>query len=263
MVKAFILTIPRTVPKKALKVMIEKNDCKKWIIGFEVGNDGYRHYQARLVSSNHDFFEWVKAHIPTAHVEEASTDKFDYERKSGNFISSDDTPEIRQIRFGNLRENQKKIINIVRKQNDRQIDVFYDHSGNHGKTWLSIYLYEKGRGLVVPRASTTAEKLSAYICSAYKGEEYIIIDIPRARKVTGELYEAIEELKDGLVFDHRYSGYCRNVRGVKIIIFTNSKLDTKQLSKDRWRLHSVTPKKQKKQKNPSKGGETPPSKPPQ
>ena len=192
-----------------------------------------------MVSSNNDFFEWCQINFPTAHVEEASTDAPDYERKSGDFISSTDTPAIRSVRFGILRESQKKILEEVNDQSVREIDVYYDPTGNKGKTWLSIYLFERGRAMVVPRASTTAEKLSAYVCSAYHGQEFIIVDIPRSRKITPELYEALEELKDGLVYDHRYSGRCRNIRGAKLIVFTNQKLDTSKLSHDRWRLHAV------------------------
>lgn len=204
-----------------------------------MGRNGYRHFQIRLVSSNHDFFEWCTVNIPTAHVEEASEESDDYERKSGNFISSEDTPAIRQVRFGVPREHQKKILEEVNDQGDREIDVYLDPHGNRGKTWLSIYLYEHGRALVVPRASTTAEKMSAYICSSYSGQEFIIVDIPRSRKITPELYETLEEVKDGLVYDHRYTGRCRNIRGVKLIVFTNTELDTRKLSHDRWRLHGI------------------------
>lgn len=209
-----------------------------------MGRNGYRHYQIRLVSSNHDFFEWCSVNIPTAHVEEASEESDDYERKSGNFISSSDTPEIRQIRFGVLRESQKKILEEVNHDQSgqdgiRKISVYLDPVGNKGKTWLTIYLYERGRALVVPRASSTAEKLSAYVCSSYNGQEFIIIDIPRSRKITSELYEALEELKDGLVFDYRWHGQSRNIRGAKIIVFTNTELDTRKLSHDRWCLHGV------------------------
>lgn len=82
--------------------MLDVNDVKSWTIGFEEGKNGYRHYQIRLVSANDGFFEWVKAHIPTAHVEKAGTESGNYERKSGNFISSYDTNQIRQVRFGTL-----------------------------------------------------------------------------------------------------------------------------------------------------------------
>lgn len=69
--KTYMMTIPRTVPRRALMIMIEVNDCKKWIIGKEKGKNGYEHWQIRIETSNDDFFKWVKAHIPTAHIEEA------------------------------------------------------------------------------------------------------------------------------------------------------------------------------------------------
>lgn len=240
MVDNYVMTVPRTVPKRAIKIMLEKNDCKKWTIGFEEGKDGYRHYQIRLASSNRDFFQWVKNNIPTAHIEKATKEWNDYERKSGYFISSDDTDQIRQVRYGALKPLQKKILKIVRNQNDRQIDVFLDPRGNHGKSWLSVHLWELGRALIVPRSESSAAKISAFICSAYKGEQYIIIDIPRSAKPRPEWYETMEEIKDGLVFDPRYRGQCRNIRGVKLIVFTNIELDKKRLSHDRWRLHGLS-----------------------
>lgn len=233
------LEFERHVSKRELRIMLEKNDCKKWIIGMEEGKNGYKHYQIRLSTSNKGFFYWASTHITGLHIEEAGTDSFEYERKEGKFWTSDDNNEIRKVRFGKLKENQITIMEKVETQNDREVDVFLDPTGNHGKSWLTIHLWETGKALVVPRASATAEKLSAFVCSAYKGEPYIIIDIPRAQKPTVGLYEAIEELKDGLVFDHRYSGKTRNVRGAKIIIFTNTPLDLKKLSHDRWRVHNV------------------------
>lgn len=161
-------------------------------------------------------------------------DEWKYERKEHQYTSSEDTTEILKIRYGKLKENQIKILNHVMKQGDRNVTICYDKIGGHGKTYLNLWLFEHGRALVVPRASTTGEKLSAYVCSTYDGEQIICIDIPRSRPITPELYEALEELKDGLVFDHRYSGKCRNIRGVKVLVTTNSRLETNKLSKDRW-----------------------------
>ena len=54
--------------------MIEKNDCKKWIIGKEEGKNGYKHWQVRLETSNDSFFEWMQNHIPTAHIEKQNAE---------------------------------------------------------------------------------------------------------------------------------------------------------------------------------------------
>lgn len=249
--KTFMLTIPRgtseevgylgityemRVHKREIMHMIEVNDVKKWIVAKEIGSGGYEHWQIRLQTSNETFFDWIKNNIPKAHVEEA-TDTWTYERKEGRFWGSEDTPEILGCRFGQPNDFQKKILKRLDKQTVREVDVWYDPEGNKGKTWLTIHLWETGEAMVVPRASTTAEKLSAFVCSAYNGERVVVIDIPRSTKATASLYEAIEELKDGLVFDHRYSGKTRNIRGVKVVVFTNNKLDLKALSKDRWVLN--------------------------
>lgn len=100
-------------------------------------------------------------------------------------------------------------------------------------------MYERGEALLVPRYCTTARSISNFICSAYNGQKNIIIDLPRSAKIPPELYEILEEIKDGIVFDERYSGRMRNIRGASLVVFTNKLLDRKRLSADRWRLHGM------------------------
>lgn len=244
MVTHFIATAPRTHGwKKIWKIMMEKWDIHDWIIGMEKGKGGYEHLQIRGSLSG-DFERFFKWHTDTGtgyHIEKSNTAPYEtpYERKEGKFWGSEDTNEVRRIRFGNPNNVQRNILKTLQNQSNREVDVWLDPRGNHGKSWLAIHLWETGRALVIPRASTTPDKLSAFICSAWRGEEIIIIDIPRAQKMDPRIYETIEEVKDGLVFDHRYSGKTRNVRGTKLLVFTNTPLDTKKLSKDRWRLHGI------------------------
>lgn len=230
---------PTNMTKRDWEIVIEENDCKRWIIAMEEGKGGYKHWQVRLESSNPDFFDWMKEHYPKAHVEEAQVQEFAYERKEGRFWTSEDTTEIRICRFGKMRVWQKQLKKELKKQSVREIDVVLDNVGNKGKTFFTIALWERGEALVVPRYSCTPEKLSAFVCSSYNGEPIVIIDIPRANKPTEALYETMEEVKDGLVFDPRYSGKTKNVRGVKVVVFTNHQLKLKMLSDDRWKLHGI------------------------
>lgn len=244
MVTHFIMTTPRTQGwKKILKIMLEEWDIHDWIIGMETGKKGYEHAQIRGSLSG-DFDTFLKWHIrngTNSHIEKSNTGPYEsnYERKEGHYWSSIDTVEVRKVRFGTPTNRQTNILRRLDNQSNREVDVWLDPHGNNGKSWLTIHLWEQGKALVVPRSASTPERLSAFVCSAWRGEEIIIIDIPRAQKIDPRLYETIEELKDGLVFDHRYSGKTRNVRGTKILIFTNTPLDTKKLSKDRWRLHGM------------------------
>lgn len=245
MVTHFMLTTPRdTYNKKMLEMMLNEFDIKDWIIAKEVGKHGFKHYQVRgsISGDLNDLFGWKSKNGLVWHIEKASAGPFDtpYERKEGAYWTSADTVDIRKCRFGTPNKWQTDVLKTLDSQSDREVDVWLDPNGNHGKTWLSIHLWETGRALVVPRSASTPEKLSAFVCSSWDGEPIIIIDIPRAQKIDPRIYETIEELKDGLVFDHRYSGKTRNIRGTKICIFTNTPLDKKKLSHDRWRLHGVS-----------------------
>lgn len=241
-----------TVPKKYVPLgktwvdYFKSIDCHKWVVALEHGAKGYVHWQIRFKVRGCDskqgknaYWTAFKRKFPEAHIE-FTENWCDYERKEGNFVSSDDNVETIRIRFGVLLHEQRNIIDIVDTQNDREVDVWLDRRGGRGKSWLSLHLYERGRALLVPRYCCTPRELSQYICSAYSGEPYIIIDIPRAGVVNKGLYETIEEIKDGAVFDGRYSGKMRNIRGAKVLIFTNQPLDLKMLSADRWRLHGFT-----------------------
>lgn len=235
------MTIPRTVPKRALRIMIENNDCKKWIIGKEKGRNGYEHWQVRVESSNAGFFEWCKQHIPSAHVEKAErgVDECLYERKEGQFWCSADRPEILRQRYGKLTDRQKRVLKALRTTNDREVMVWYDQRGNVGKSWLTGHLWERGEAYYVPPTIDTVKGMIQWVASCYFDggyRPYVIIDIPRSWKWSDQLYCAIESIKDGLIFDTRYKSRVINIRGVKVLVLTNNKPKLDALSADRWRF---------------------------
>lgn len=220
--------------------MIDELDVHKWVIGFEMGKDGYRHLQGRVrVSKGEtDAFLAVKEYLPLAHIEKCS-DSWTYERKSGRFLSSEDTPEIRKVRFGSLSNLQANWHWLLNQQGDRNILTIVDEEGGHGKSWYVNWLYETNRGFYCPPTIDTVKGLIQWIASGYNGEGIIAIDIPRTWKWSEQLYVAIESIKDGLVYDTRYSSKLRNIRGVKLIIFTNTMPKVEKLSKDRWEIYEV------------------------
>ncbi|QDJ95283.1 replication-associated protein [Capybara associated smacovirus 1_cap1_104] len=239
--KVYLITAPRSTPKKALKIMIEKNDCKKWIIGWEKGKNGYEHFQIRVETSNDNFFAWVKYHIPQAHIEESNHQFTDqYERKEGRFISASDTNEIRKVRYGKPRHEQKAVIEALRHSNDREIVVWYDPKGNSGKSWLACHLWETGQAHICQSQDNVKGMIqdiaSDYMNNGYR--PYLVIDIPRTWKWTDDLCCAIERAKDGLIKDTRYNAKTIDIRGVKILVCTNSMPKLTKLSADRWVIKS-------------------------
>ncbi|QIN96627.1 MAG: replication-associated protein [Smacoviridae sp.] len=233
-----MMTIPQTVPKKLLRIMIENNDCKKWIIGKEEGKNGYKHYQIRLSTSNPEFFDWCKKYVPQAHIEEC-TDKWEYERKEGRYWASWDKVETRKERFGEPKGWQRTALKRLRTQNDRQVDVWYDPVGNRGKSWLAGHLFETCGACIVPRDWNNPSEITNYLVHNYNDEPIIVIDIPRETDIPKGFYATVEMIKDGLIGTTKWEGKMRNIRGVKILILTNKMMDLKKLSKDRWRLNGI------------------------
>lgn len=232
MTETYMLTIPRYPwVKKGLKAFIEHNDVHKWIVAKETGKGGYEHYQVRLTTGAG--FERLKEAFPQAHIEQAS-EVFDYERKEGRYWTSEDTSAIRRNRFGRLDRNQERILSHVRKSNDRSITVVFDPEGNLGKSFLCRWLYEQGKGYYVPPTIDTVKGIIQFIASGYRNEGIIVIDIPRSWKWSEQLYTAIESIKDGLIFDTRYSAKTRDIYGVNVLVLTNNKPKLDKLSKDRW-----------------------------
>lgn len=230
----YMLTMPRTtVNKVLLKKFIQENDIHKWVIGYETGRSGYEHFQVRLQFGGD--FKRLKDWFGDAHIEEASDD-WRYERKGGHFISSDDTLEIRTCRFGQLRSNQRRVLDILSRSGDRDVVVWYDRRGGVGKSFFTRYCYEKGLAYYVPPTVQDTKSLIQYVCAGYQGEKYIIIDIPRSARWSESLYIAIETIKDGLVFDTRYTARIRDIWGVKILVLCNTFPNVGALSTDRWRI---------------------------
>lgn len=231
---------------KFLWDFIHRYDCHKWVICHEVGENGYKHTHVGFSLSDgalgpkERVFEFFRVYTPMAHVEFIEKEKrynkyHEYCKKDGFFICSEDTPEIFAVRQGQMRDYQKAMVEMVSSQNVRQIDVWVDPKGNHGKSWLCNHLVERRKAFWCPPYMGSVKDLSQWIASGYNGEGMIIIDIPRSWKWTEDIYAGIEAIKDGLVFDTRYEHHVRNIRGVKLLILCNKAPNEKELSYDRWR----------------------------
>lgn len=262
MTKDYMVTMPRN-GKNALELLkyINQNDVHKWIIGLEKGKTGYQHWQVRI-RAREDFFGfqtieyagqklkiktgWLPQHIPEAHCEECS-DNWEYEQKEGRYIASWDMMEARRQRFGAPRWYQEKALEALQRTNDREIVVWYDPTGNVGKSWLNGYLFETQKAYYLPPYLTSIQSMIQTLASmvledrktGYPPRPYVIVDIPRSWKWSTELYVAIEAIKDGLIIDPRYSARPINIRGIKVLVLTNTPPKLDKLSSDRWVQYDI------------------------
>lgn len=237
MSEIYMITTPRDhTCKREIMKTIEDYDIHKWIVAIEKGKGGYEHFQIRLQTSA--TFDQLKERFPKGHIEKASN-TWEYERKEGRYWTSDDTRQILSCRFGRINDLQRRILERTKRQTNRGITVVYDPRGNNGKSWLCRHLYERGIGFYVPPTIDNAKGIIQYISSGYRGEEIIVIDIPRSWKWSESLYTAIETIKDGLVYDTRYHASMRDIWGVKVLVMTNNKPKLDKLSEDRWDILEI------------------------
>lgn len=230
--KVYMATIPHSgITKRAFFKMIKDYDIHKWVYAVEKGRGGYKHIQCRFRTNK--AFEDIRRALICAHIEEAS-DTWEYEKKDGKYMTGDDNHEILKLRYGKLTKVQKWALDALETTNDREVMVWVDPEGNSGKTWLTAHLWEKGQACYCPPTLSTPKELISWVHSAYNKEPFIIIDVPRTWKWDEALYTAIETIKDGLVYDPRYSAHMRNIRGVKVMCMTNTMPKLSKLSEDRW-----------------------------
>lgn len=235
MSKNYMITLKRVktdIERIKLLEWFLATDTKKWVIAEETGNLGYKHWQIRM-TSRYDHKTLCSIFGKNAHIEECS-DNWEYEKKEGKYYCSDDTPEKLQVRYGKMTRTQKRVLDHADLQNDRQITVWFDEKGKVGKSWFALHLAETGKGFYVPPVLKTTQAIIQWIASGYGNQEYILVDIPRNAKWSDELMIALEMVKDGWTFDTRYSSKLRIIRGVKVIVLTNSKPKLNKLSADRW-----------------------------
>lgn len=237
----WIATIARTeATKRKLRLFFKSQDIHRWVYGREKGKNGYQHYQVRfewLDHDNPDAFKTFKDWFYSAHLEYARADNWDYEKKDGRYYTSNDTDEILRIRYGSITGTQREVLSWLDKTNDREILLWYDAQGRSGKSYLCNKLWETRRAYYCPPYLNGVKDLIQFVASGYNGEEYIVIDLPRAMKWDVSLYAGIEAIKDGLVTDARYSARTRNIRGAKVIVMSNSKPKLDRLSADRWLIY--------------------------
>lgn len=217
----------------------EYYDIHKWIIARETGRGGYKHWQVRFQTSQFDSDEgWqeLKEWFKKGHFEKAS-DTWEYERKEGNYLTSDDNDEKLKQRYGPLRQNQQTVLHAVKNSGDREIVLWLDRRGCSGKSWLCGALYERGMAFYCPPYLGDVKGIVQFVASGYRGEGIIVIDLPRDIKWNTTLYAGVEAIKDGLVADARYSARTRNIRGVKVLVLANTVPKLDRLSSDRWVIY--------------------------
>lgn len=233
---------------KELKVV-----AKAWIFQLEQApTTGTYHYQGRfslptgmrLGEQKSRFPEFGKyMHITPECTgnEEASAfySMKEDSRKGGPWHDKDEARYVpKSVRDITLNDFQSLCTSKIEGQDDRKVLFVIDVAGNTGKSTLVRYLCCRKGALRVPPTMRSAHDMIQFIfgqVTQLDKVHTIVLDIPRSHSKTWDSYlAALETLKDGYVYDQRYTAKNKYMEPPKLLVLCNEKPPRHHLSDDRW-----------------------------
>nr|WQA30189.1 MAG: rep protein [Cressdnaviricota sp.] len=139
--------------------------CDRWVYGHEIGKDGYKHIQGRVVFKKPKELATIRNQtevmLPTAHWSKTQVRNFDYCEKEGNFVRSWEKA-LRKYASIELLDWQAQTLEFWNNQNDRQVHVIIGQ-GNDGKSWFSKFMEATHRADVCPVCDGEASNYVEYV----------------------------------------------------------------------------------------------------
>nr|QJI53626.1 MAG: replication associated protein [Smacoviridae sp.] len=165
---------------------------------------GRKHFQFRgVLKSACDTETLVRLNLlGLQNITPTHVKNFDYVYKDGDFYCSweifreefalvRDEPEVWMVQAENL------------ERDGRTIEFFIDERGRHSKTAWAMYMQYLHKAVYCP-PFTKGLDLINYVLQARTADWYIL-DMPKAFEFTPDWACAIEQVKNGYVYDSRYS----------------------------------------------------------
>lgn len=225
-----------------------KKLCKQYVFQKEKGEEtGYEHWQGRVslkVKNRKVAVEFGTHWSPTSN---ANMDNDFYVLKEdtridGPFSDKDECHYVpKQIRdIGELFPWQAEVVRLSKMWDTRHIDVIIDKDGCKGKsTLVGKMCCELRYARKIPPLSNYKELMNLTFCMPEA--KCYLVDMPRAldKSKQEEFFSALESIKDGHIWDNRYTYKEKWIDSPNIWVFTNVPPNRKLLSADRWRMWEI------------------------
>lgn len=137
---------------------------------------------------------------------------------------------------------QKNIIKLLDKDPDnRTIHWFYDKDGCKGKTTLAKHLCLKHPNNILytgGKANDIKYAVSEFTSNHENNLKMVIFDFARSQEQYVS-YQAIEEVKNGILFNNKYEAKMVVFNNPHVVVFSNFEPDYEALSSDRIKCHKL------------------------
>lgn len=231
-----------------------QNDIESWCFEPEGGDDfvPYPHMQIRYVCKTkrelkkeierwQDYFWSVNG--PHVSITGLKHINWEYVQKEGNYTASwEYKSPLMRFKKLELRDWQFDTCKKLMAQDERSVMCIVDVDGNHGKTYLRKFLQANKLCHYIPEMNDMRD-LMRISMNKYENEKIdgFCFDLPRADgdKKNIALWKAIEEIKNGYLYDDRYHFREMWIDVPKILVFTNDYPEQSVLSKDRWKIYTI------------------------
>jgi len=146
----------------------------------------------------------------------------------------------RHVVVEKLRPFQQDVLDSLTVRDDRGVNVLVDEVGDMGKGVLVGQARARGLARTIP-AMKDMRDICAAVMDMPTSPAYFI-DIPRDvnKKKMGEFWAAVEQVKNGYVYDTRYHFREKFFDAPVIWIMTNQVPEKHHLSADRWKIWRIS-----------------------
>lgn len=213
--------------------------AERCVVGEETGEDGYLHWQIRVVFKKETSLDKVRSILLGGHWSATKVRDFNYVEKEGKFWRSWEGA-LAKYSTMEMYPWQNEILERLKRQDDRHVTVLIDKCGNTGKTTLAKAITARHLGAYCPAMDESKDYMAWAL--AHQTAGIFVLDIPKSdsRKKNADLWSAVEQMKNGYLWDKRHHWQEAWIDSPGIMVITNEEPDRTLLSYDRWDIGHIT-----------------------